>query len=89
MDRGYMWFALNNSTTDYVELSRTLAGSIKRFNKHNKVCIVTSEPVEDELFDHVKVLKTDASANEEWKLSNEYKAFNLSPLHIPSNWKQT
>ena len=80
MDRGYMWFALNNSTTDYVELSRTLAGSIKKFNKHNKVCIVTSEPVDDELFDHVKVLKTDASANEEWKLSNEYKAFNLSPF---------
>jgi len=80
MDRGYMWFALNNSTTDYVELSRTLAGSIKKFNKHNKVCIVTSEPVDDELFDHVIVLKTDASADEEWKLSNEYKAFKLSPF---------
>jgi hypothetical protein len=80
MDRGYMWFALNNSTTDYVELSRTLARSIKKFNKHNKVCIVTSEPVDDKLFDHVVVLKTDASADEEWKLSNEYKAFTLSPF---------
>lgn len=80
MDRGYMWFALNNSTTDYIELSRTLARSIKRVNKHDNVCIVTSEPVEDELFDCVKILKTDASADEEWKLSNEYKAFNLSPF---------
>jgi len=80
MGRGYMWFALNNSTTDYVELSRTLAGSIKKFNKHNKVCIVTSEPVEDELFDHVKVLKSNESADEEWKLSNEYKVFKLSPF---------
>ena len=24
MDRGYVWFALNNSTTDYIELSRNL-----------------------------------------------------------------
>jgi hypothetical protein len=37
MDKGYVWFALNNSTTDYIELSRELAKSIKKFNKHNKV----------------------------------------------------
>jgi len=80
MSKGYMWFALNNSTTDYVELSKILARSIKKFNKHNKVCIVTNEPVEDELFDHVKVLKSDESTDEEWKLSNEYKVFNLTPF---------
>ena len=80
MDRGYMWFALNNSTTDYIELSRTLARSIKRVNKHDNVCIVTNEPVEDELFDCVKILKSDDSADQEWKLSNEYKVFKLSPF---------
>ena len=80
MTRGYMWFALNNSTTDYIEISRVLARSIKKFNKHNQVCIVTNEPVQDELFDYVRVLKQDASANEEWKLSNEYKAFRLTPF---------
>ena len=80
MTRGYMWFALNNSTTDYIEISRVLARSIKKFNKHNQVCIVTNEPVQDELFDYVRVLKQDASANEEWKLSNEYKASRLTPF---------
>ena len=45
MDRGYIWFALNNSTTDYIELSRTLAKSIKKYNKHNQVCIITDKPV--------------------------------------------
>ena len=80
MDRGYMWFALNNSTTDYIALSKILATSIKKFNTHNKVCIVTNEPIEDELFDYVKILKTDDSAGQEWKLSNEYKAFGLSPF---------
>ena len=80
MYKGYMWFAFNNSTTDYINLSRILAKSIKSLNKHNQICIVTNEPVEDELFDHVRVLKQDESANEEWKLSNEYKAFRLSPF---------
>jgi len=80
MDKGFLWFALNNSDTDYIDLSRTLASSIKKHNRQNKVCIVTDKPVEDQLFDHVRVLTNDASANESWKLSNEYKAFNLTPF---------
>lgn len=80
MDRGYLWFALNNSQTDYVELSKALAHSIKKHNKHNKVCVITNIPMEHELFDVVKVLKRDDSADEEWKLSNEHKAFSLSPF---------
>ena len=66
MDRGYVWFALNNSTTDYIELSKELAKSIKKVNQHNKVCVITDKPVEDELFDFVKVLKQDDSADQEW-----------------------
>ena len=57
MNKGYVWFALNNSTTDYIELSKALAKSIKKFNKHNQVCIITNKSVEDEVFDVVKVLK--------------------------------
>ena len=76
MDKGYVWFALNNSTTDYIELSRELAKSIKQVNKHNKVCVITDKPAEDELFDFVKVLKQDDSADQEWKLNNEYKGFS-------------
>tara|TARA_E500000178_G_scaffold290527_1_gene294022 strand:+ start:182 stop:412 length:231 start_codon:yes stop_codon:yes gene_type:complete len=57
MDKGYVWFALNNSTTDYLELSRALAESIKKVNRYNKVCVITDKPVEDDLFDFVKVLK--------------------------------
>ena len=80
MDKGYVWFALNNSTTDYIELSRALANSIKKFNKHNKVCVITDKPVEDKLFDFVKVLKEDDSADQEWKLNNEYKVFHYTPF---------
>ena len=80
MNRGFVWFALNNQDTDYIELSRKLATSIKRHNKHNKVCIITDRPVRDELFDHVKVLEKNESAGEKWKLSNEYKVFRLTPF---------
>ena len=80
MDRGYVWFALNNSTTDYLELSRALAESIKKVNRYNKVCVITDKPLEDDLFDFVKVLKKDDSAGQEWKLNNEYKVFALTPF---------
>jgi hypothetical protein len=81
MDRGYVWFALNNSTTDYIELSRELAKSIKKFNKHNKVCVITDKPVKEELFNFVKVLKQDDSADQEWKLNNEYKVLHTIHAH--------
>ena len=80
MDRGYVWFALNNSKTDYVELSKKLAKSIKQFNRHNKVCVITDKPLEHEVFDFVHVLKDDDSAGQEWKLNNEYKVFRLTPF---------
>ena len=67
MDRGYLWFALNNSTTDYIELSRALAKSIKKFNRHNKDCVITDMPIQDELFDYVRVLKNDDSKDQEYK----------------------
>ena len=45
-NKGYTWFALNNSTTDYIELSKKLAKSIKKHNKENQVCIITDKPVQ-------------------------------------------
>ena len=80
MDKGYVWFALNNTTTDYIELSKELAKSIKKVNRHSQVCVITDRPVEDELFDVVKVLDQDDSADQDWKLNNEYKVFQLSPF---------
>ena len=61
-----MWFAQNNDKTDYVELSVTLAKSIKRWNKHNKVCVVTDEQSkfsDPRHIDVVKVMREDESAS--------------------------
>ena len=39
MDKGYTWFAINNDNTDYVELSRSLAKSIKDITKLIKLVL--------------------------------------------------
>ena len=80
MDRGYVWFALNNSKVDYIDLSKHLARSIKRYNKDNQVCIITNTEVNSKDFDKVIILENDYSKDEEWKLSNEWQVFNLTPF---------
>ena len=82
MSRGFMWFAQNNDKTDYVELSITLAKSIKRWNKHNQVCVVTDNKSKfsNENVDFVKVLHTDESEDHDIKWANEYKAISYTPF---------
>jgi len=82
MSRGFLWFAQNNSNTDYVELSITLAKSIKRWNRHSKVCVITDEKskFENEAVDIVKVLKHDDSEQHDIKWANEHKAFDMTPF---------
>ena len=80
MDKGYVWFALNNSKVDYIDLSKHLARSIKRYNKDNQVCIITNTAVSSKDFDKVIILENDYSKDEEWKLSNEWQVFNLTPF---------
>lgn len=80
-NRGFIWIAQNNSTTDYVELSINLAKSIKRLCKENNIAIVVDKgtKVPLDLFDRVIPLEQDESKDIEWKLNNEYKVFDLSP----------
>ena len=82
MSKGFLWFAQNNDTTDYVELSIKLAESIKRWNKHNKICVITDDhsQFESEHVDMVKVLRHDSSETHDIKWANEHKAFELTPF---------
>jgi len=82
MSKGFVWFAQNNDKTDYVKLSIKLARSIKRFNKQNKICVITDEKskFENKAIDIVKILKQDDSAEHKTKWANEWKAFNLTPF---------
>ena len=82
MSKGFLWFAQNNSKTDYVELSIKLAESIKKYNKENKICVVTDKKsqFEHKAVDVVKVLGDDNSAEHDIKWANEYKAFSVTPF---------
>ena len=82
MSKGFLLFAQNNDKTDYVELSIKLAKSIKRFNKENRVCVITDakSKFEHKAIDMVKVLKQDDSAEHETKWANEWKAFIMTPF---------
>ena len=82
MSKGFLWFAQNNSKTDYVELSIKLARSIKKWNRHNTICVVTDakSKFESEHVDVVKVLKNDDSETHDVKWANEYKAFSVTPF---------
>lgn len=82
MSKGFLWFCQNNDKTDYVELSLSLAKSIKRYNKHNKVCVITDSKtkINSPLIDEVQILGHDESENDDIKWANEYKAFTMSPF---------
>ena len=82
MSKGFLWFAQNNDTTDYVELSIKLANSIKRFNKQNHVCVITDakSKFENKAIDIIKVLRQDDSAEHNIKWANEWKAFDMTPF---------
>ena len=82
MSRGFLWFAQNNKHTDYVALSIKLAESIKRFNTHNNICVITDEQskFESKFVDVVKVLKEDDSQTHDVKWANEHKALSLTPF---------
>ena len=82
MSRGFLWFAQNNSKTDYVRLSIKLARSIKKWNRHNTICVVTDEKskFDSKYVDVVKVLNNDDSATHDVKWANEYKAFAVTPF---------
>ena len=82
MSKGFLWFCQNNDKTDYVELSISLAKSIKKYNTHNKVCVITDTKtkINSPLIDVVKVLTTDESENDDIKWGNEFQAFSMSPF---------
>tara|TARA_Y100000389_G_C17403686_1_gene486831 strand:+ start:596 stop:1402 length:807 start_codon:yes stop_codon:yes gene_type:complete len=82
MSKGFLWFCQNNNETDYVELSISLARSIKKFNKENNVCVITDTKtkIDSSDIDVVKVLTHDESETDDIKWGNEYKAFSMSPF---------
>lgn len=66
MSKGYLIFAQNNGTTDYIKQAELLAASIKKYCNIKDVTIISE--FED---DHAK--------DSDWKIENRWKAYELSP----------
>lgn len=83
MSRGHIFLA-QNSNTDYVFQAYALASSIKRHNKINQTCLVTSDAVPDnfrDVFDYiVGIPGKDTAKNSSWKIENRWKIYQVTPF---------
>lgn len=85
--QGFVTFAQNTESVDYLQLAYAQAMNIKCTQKINSYAVITDEPtsklITDEhkaVFDHIIVLEEDYAKDSQWKLQNEHQIFILSPF---------
>ena len=83
MNRGFCILAQNNNDTNYVRQAYALAVSIHKFNKGQKVSIITNDIVEEKFkwaFDKIiDIPWTDQADETNWKIENRWKVYHASP----------
>lgn len=84
---GFLTIAQNNSTTDYLNLAYIQAQNIKATQKNNKYAVIVDADTYKHVtkqhrtvFDYVIQLPSDHARDEQWKMSNEWQVFSLSPF---------
>jgi len=85
--QGFLTIAQNNSTTDYLRAAYAQALSVKISMPDSKYAVIVDDYTFDQIkdkhqqvFDYVIKLPVDDAVNHEWKLSNEWKVFGLTPF---------
>lgn len=83
MNKGFCLLAQNNDKTDYVRQAYALALSLHKYNKDQKISIVTNDTVPEEwrsVFDKIIPIPWDDSAEgKSWKIQNRWKLYHASP----------
>jgi len=83
MNRGFCLLAQNNSKTDYIRQAYALAKSLHRYNKDQKISLITNDNVPQEwqeVFDQIIPIPwTDSADTSEWKIENRWKVYHASP----------
>lgn len=83
MSRGHLFFA-QNTNIDYVTQAYCAALTIKKFNKFNKTCLVTTDAVPLKYlkaFDRIETIPWgDDAVNSTWKIENRWKLIHVSPF---------
>jgi len=78
LTEGYVVIAQNNSDTDYVQCARVLAKSLRAIGDTRPVTLITDrDPGDHQIFDNVVIMKSTATG--EWKLSDDWQVYDLSP----------
>lgn len=83
MSRGHLFFA-QNTNINYVTQAYCAALTIKKFNKFNKTCLVTTDTVPLKYlkaFDRIETIPWgDDAVNSTWKIENRWKLIHVSPF---------
>ena len=83
MSKGFCLLAQNNAKTDYVRQAYALALSLHKYNKDQKISLITNDTVPEEYvhaFDKIVAIPwTDNAANSDWKIENRWKVYHASP----------
>lgn len=85
--QGFLTIAQNTNTVDYLQLAYLQALSIKTVMPSSRYAVLvdaaTAQQVSDQhrtVFDYVIEFPKDYATNKNWKLSNEWQVFNLTPF---------
>ena len=74
-EQGYVIVAVNSDTVDYQECARTLAKTIRYWDKNAKICLVTDRPWTESLYDHHRQIVPNANP-----FANDAQLFALTPF---------
>lgn len=86
--KGFLVFAQNNKSSNYVRMAYALAMSLKATQhevRHLAIAVTSKNDVPEEMawaFDEIiEIPWHDDSRYDEWKLKNEWKAFHITPYY--------
>jgi hypothetical protein len=83
MSKGFCLLAQNNDTTDYIRQAYALALSLHKYNKGQKISLITNDPVPASYlhaFDKIIAIPWDDNAEgAKWKIQNRWKVYHASP----------
>lgn len=84
---GFLTIAQNNQNTDYLTMAYQQAVNIKTTQPWAKYAVIVDTNTEKliqqchlDAIDYVIILPEDAAVDEQWKMSNEWKVFSLTPF---------
>lgn len=80
MNKGFVIYAQNTSSIDYIKCAEVLAYSIRKVMPKANISLITDDVDSSEYFDKVIALPYgDLDLNSNWKLANDWQIYEASP----------